>query len=1090
MKCSNCSYLIKSWEDSNFCGECHLSPKSKKLKKKESNSHLRKKEEKDYEKLSPFLIKGFLNKKIQYNSKYQLENFTPVYKENNEIETIGSGSFGQVYKASNKIDNKYYAIKHMNKRKLLNILHTLNGIKQEIDIQSRIEHPNIVKILYADEDDDSFDLVMEYAENGNLFHYIRKNKSLNELKTFQLFIQVVNAINFLHENDLIHRDIKPENILLFNNFDKINKTDYIVKLCDFGWCVKLDGKQRDTFCGTTEYMSPELVNHKVYSKEIDVWSLGVLLYEMIHGYSPFRPNKPKFSENEVFENIKKHILKFDKKISDECKRLIYNLLAFNKNKRFKVEEIYNSQFVKKFEKLNIFTQKENNINLTKKNSYIYNEENNYNKNSKNKNSKNKNTKKIYEVNNEFKNLDWQELRKLLRNNIIEHKIIKSLSKKKNLDNQNQYNLRLVFNNYNKNSISFINNNLSKNYYKNKSSNDIFVKKDLIQDKNYSSLQNELNYEYKKKAIKNKNSKKEKFLNYTSFIKSKEKKKKNIIEKNFKNKKKSKTNSILSIEINSNSNSCRKKNTQYFNDFNNCQSISYRLKEIKKNGTNEKNKSMKNKNEIQNLKNENLKETQNEFILIKNRTYGNEKQDNNKINKKVNMRNDNDNKDLKKIKSISNIKKKYNNNNKRYKNSFIFENINNEIIKKELFNQQIKKNPFEGMKMKSKTNFNLNQSDEIKHNKSKIIINNSNIKDHISSDRKIMNSKNNKQKKINTIDNTIFKNINNSPKFIQNANSAQPKNKSYNRIRVKNNYKNNITYEQIYINNNDYINNINISFYNNLFQGQEKENKIFRIQSDKFIFKNKENKMKSNSNGNSNIKTQKSENNKKYNNKKIKKITNIKVNSKNQNMHQISNIKLRNKRSFCFISRNKLFPRNKHHHIFYGPINKIDNINYLSNNINNFYIINGANTSIDNYSKMKQKILKKQITEEQRRDLKNINYQKLIIPFTFLQNERISENENIKNNENGAKSVSKSKSKLSLKNYKITKKNKISHSYNKNNNIKKKENLNKEKDTNFIIDGISEKSNDNNNEKNITPKKNKDNVKINPIKLLGQFKKGI
>ena len=222
-------------------------------------------------------------------------------------------------------------------------MHSLESIQKEIDIQSRIDHPNIVKLLYVKETHLSYDLVMEYASNGSLFHYIRKYKGLNENKTFSLFIQVVNAINFMHSNDLIHRDIKPENILIFEN--------NIIKLCDFGWCVKLEGHQRGTFCGTTEYMSPELVNHQVYGKEIDVWSLGILLYEMIHGYSPFRPNKPKFNEKDVMENIKNHNLIFGKTVSDECKRLIYHLLDPDINKRYTVEDIYNSDFVKKYEKL-------------------------------------------------------------------------------------------------------------------------------------------------------------------------------------------------------------------------------------------------------------------------------------------------------------------------------------------------------------------------------------------------------------------------------------------------------------------------------------------------------------------------------------------------------------------------------------------------------------------------------------------------------------------------------------------------------------------------------------------------------------------
>ena len=292
---------------------------------------------------SPYLIQGFLNSSIIYDSFYSLDNFAPIYDGNGKMHIVGSGSYGQVYLALHFLNKKYYAIKHMDKKKLFSQLHSLESIQKEIDIQSRIDHPNIVKLLYVKETHLSYDLVMEYASNGNLFHYIRKYKGLNENKTFSLFIQVVNAINFMHSNDLIHRDIKPENILIFEN--------NIIKLCDFGWCVKLEGHQRGTFCGTTEYMSPELVNHQVYGKEIDVWSLGILLYEMIHGYSPFRPNKPKFNEKDVMENIKNHNLIFGKTVSDECKRLIYHLLDPDINKRYTVEDIYNSDFVKKYEKL-------------------------------------------------------------------------------------------------------------------------------------------------------------------------------------------------------------------------------------------------------------------------------------------------------------------------------------------------------------------------------------------------------------------------------------------------------------------------------------------------------------------------------------------------------------------------------------------------------------------------------------------------------------------------------------------------------------------------------------------------------------------
>ena len=306
---------------------------------------------------SIFLVKGILNTNIYYDPIYSLKNFIAVYQRDGRLKTIGSGSYGQVYLGMNIIDKKYYAIKHMDKKNIFAILNTLLNIQKEIDIQSRINHPNIVKLFYVKETETSYDLIMEYAKNGNLFHYIRRNRCLSEDESFSIFIQVVNAINFLHQNDLIHRDIKPENILLFEN--------NIVKLCDFGWCVKLNGYQRATFCGTTEYMSPELVKHEVYGKEIDTWSLGVLLYEMIHGYSPFKPNKNEFEAEDVIENIIKHNIKFKKQVTDRCKKLIYGLLDSNIYNRYTVEDIFNSEFVKYYENI------ENNRNRYNNNNYDF-----------------------------------------------------------------------------------------------------------------------------------------------------------------------------------------------------------------------------------------------------------------------------------------------------------------------------------------------------------------------------------------------------------------------------------------------------------------------------------------------------------------------------------------------------------------------------------------------------------------------------------------------------------------------------------------------------------------------------------------------
>ena len=345
MKCPNCFNIIMTPYQCRYCQNnfCSLSC----LELHYSNYHLNNNNkvysQNQHKINSPFLVKGILNDTIIYDSTYSLENFEPVFEQDGKIKTIGSGSYGQVYLGLNKITKNYYAIKHMDKKNIQDLLHSLTSTQKEIEFQSKIDHPNIVKLLYVRETELSYDLIMEYSPGGNLFHFIRKTKGLSENISFNLFIQVVNAINFLHENDLIHRDIKPENLLMFEN--------NIVKLCDFGWCVKLDGKQRGTFCGTTEYMSPELVNRVGYGKEIDVWSLGVLLYEMIHGYSPFRPNKPDFEEKDVMENIINHNLIFEKNVSPECQKLIHGLLDPNIKNRYKVEDIYNSEFVKKYEQI-------------------------------------------------------------------------------------------------------------------------------------------------------------------------------------------------------------------------------------------------------------------------------------------------------------------------------------------------------------------------------------------------------------------------------------------------------------------------------------------------------------------------------------------------------------------------------------------------------------------------------------------------------------------------------------------------------------------------------------------------------------------
>ena len=287
-----------------------------------------------------FITPGIFHENVrEFSDKYSFENFSKVLDGFIPIE-LGSGAYGRVYLVSHNETKEEYALKVIEKKKLLNMYGNCDIIYNEVNIHSKLEHPNIIRLYNIKETDKEINIIMEYAKNGNLYQLISKNKSgFSEKEAFQYFIQVVNAVYFLHENQIIHRDIKPENLLIGDN--------NIIKLCDFGWARNLTLKNRSSFCGTVEYMAPEIIESENYDFSVDIWSLGILLYELLFGHSPF---KDKTTHNTIV-NIKLHDLKFDKEISEECKDLINKLLEVNKEKRINMKDILKHDFVKKNENL-------------------------------------------------------------------------------------------------------------------------------------------------------------------------------------------------------------------------------------------------------------------------------------------------------------------------------------------------------------------------------------------------------------------------------------------------------------------------------------------------------------------------------------------------------------------------------------------------------------------------------------------------------------------------------------------------------------------------------------------------------------------
>ena len=153
----------------------------------------------------------------------------------------------------------------------------------EIDLHTTILHPNTVRYFDCLRKGRMIYFLLDYASNGCVFFYIDANFGLPKNLALRFFYQTSLAIKYLHDRGIIHRDIKPENLLFDDKFN--------VKLCDFGWSCKADEDDiRTSICGTFEYMSPEVVFERRHGFKVDIWCLGILLFEFLHGCLMRKPS--------------------------------------------------------------------------------------------------------------------------------------------------------------------------------------------------------------------------------------------------------------------------------------------------------------------------------------------------------------------------------------------------------------------------------------------------------------------------------------------------------------------------------------------------------------------------------------------------------------------------------------------------------------------------------------------------------------------------------------------------------------------------------------------------------------------------------
>ena len=194
-------------------------------------------------------------------------------------KVIGRGSFGKVFLVQKKSDGQVYAMKSLNKHTILDY-DQVESTKLEKDILLKADHPFLVGMSYVFMTEQKIFFVMKFVRGGELFMHLRQAQRFTEERAKFYSIQVAMALGHLHDQQIIYRDLKPENILMDDN-------GYIC-LTDFGLAKVLDkGQQAFSFCGTPDYLAPEILVEKGHSFPVDWWALGILTYEMIVGFPPF-----------------------------------------------------------------------------------------------------------------------------------------------------------------------------------------------------------------------------------------------------------------------------------------------------------------------------------------------------------------------------------------------------------------------------------------------------------------------------------------------------------------------------------------------------------------------------------------------------------------------------------------------------------------------------------------------------------------------------------------------------------------------------------------------------------------------------------
>ena len=290
---------------------------------------------------------------LNFNKEaFILKSNDTLAKKYLKLKEITRGTYSKIYTVQNKSNLKIYICKEILKTKVSDLL----KFKNEINVLSKMDHPNIIRLYEIFEDDRHISLIMEFCTGGELFKKIQEraeqDKAFSEKEAAVIFKQLMSAVSYCHSQGICHRDLKPENIIFANKNE-----DSPIKIIDFGLSKifgelkplmkgnKIEKNIMNARVGTAYYMSPEVLQGN-YDNKCDIWSCGVILYILLCGYPPFDGE----TEHEVFKAINRKKFSFPedewKNISDDAKDLIKHMIC-DADKRYNADNVLNHQWVEK-----------------------------------------------------------------------------------------------------------------------------------------------------------------------------------------------------------------------------------------------------------------------------------------------------------------------------------------------------------------------------------------------------------------------------------------------------------------------------------------------------------------------------------------------------------------------------------------------------------------------------------------------------------------------------------------------------------------------------------------------------------------------